>query len=384
MSVLFLARWYPSKYDPMPGLFIQRHAEAVALHADVSVVYPHAIQEKGDHLFEVNTGEVHGVFTVRVFYHVPESANLFTKSYRFFKAVNLGVQEVVKKKGSFQLIHVNVLTRLGFAALYYHWKFKIPYLITEHWTRYLKPFPFKNRIHKWISRWVVQKSAMVTTVSEDLTQAMKNCSLRHRDYRVIRNVVAPFFYTFPLSENRAKGKEFIHVSCFTDQQKNISGLLRVIGRLAEVRDDFHFLLVGEGEDLEMLKQYARELKIPEKVLAFKGLLEGKALAETMSNADALVLFSNYENMPVVINESLVLGVPVFSTRVGGISEIIDESNGRLVEKGDEQALVNLFIEFLNGQFSFDRKKIREDALNSFSYETVGTQLVSYYQEILNR
>lgn len=383
-NVLFLARWYPNRYDPMPGLFIQRHAEAVACHADVAVVYPHALSENAAHLFEVNTSDVQGVFTVRVFYHVPESANFLTKSFRFFKAVSLGVQEVIKKKGNFHLIHVHVLTRLGVAALYYKWKYKVPYLITEHWTRYLNLTPFKNSIHKRVTRWVVRKSALVTTVSEDMTWAMKNQGLQHRDYRVIRNVVAPFFYSLTLPEHNSKEKELIHVSCFTDQQKNISGLLRVIARMAEQRDDFHFSLVGEGEDLEKMIQYAQELKIPEKRLEFKGLLEGKALAEAMNRADALVLFSNYENMPVVINESLVLGVPVFSTNVGGIAEMINESNGRLVEKGDEEAMTNQLIGFLNAPTSFDREKIRTEALHSFSYETVGAQLVSFYEEILNR
>ena len=40
--IVFLARWYPHRYDPMFGLFVQRHAEAAALYNDISVVYVHA------------------------------------------------------------------------------------------------------------------------------------------------------------------------------------------------------------------------------------------------------------------------------------------------------------------------------------------------------
>ena len=32
--IVFLARWYPHRYDPMFGLFVQRHAEAAALFKD--------------------------------------------------------------------------------------------------------------------------------------------------------------------------------------------------------------------------------------------------------------------------------------------------------------------------------------------------------------
>ena len=37
--IIFLARWYPHRYDPMFGLFVQRHAEAAALFNDITVIY---------------------------------------------------------------------------------------------------------------------------------------------------------------------------------------------------------------------------------------------------------------------------------------------------------------------------------------------------------
>ena len=41
IKVLFLPRWYPHKHDPMPGLFIQRQAEALTSDCDVAVIYVH-------------------------------------------------------------------------------------------------------------------------------------------------------------------------------------------------------------------------------------------------------------------------------------------------------------------------------------------------------
>ena len=48
MKIVFLARWYPHKYDPMFGLFVQRHAEAAALHDKVTVVYVHPDENAKD------------------------------------------------------------------------------------------------------------------------------------------------------------------------------------------------------------------------------------------------------------------------------------------------------------------------------------------------
>ena len=58
-------------------------------------------------------------------------------------------------------------------------------------------------------------------------------------------------------------------------------------------------------------------------MSFTGLLEGQKLADELASGDFLVMSSNYENMPVVILEALASGLPVVSTNVGGIKEMID-------------------------------------------------------------
>ena len=41
IKVLFLSAWYPNRYDAMAGLFVRKHAEAVSLYCDVTVLYVH-------------------------------------------------------------------------------------------------------------------------------------------------------------------------------------------------------------------------------------------------------------------------------------------------------------------------------------------------------
>ena len=390
LRILHLARWYPNRFDPMPGLFIQRHAEAVALYADTMLVYTHAV-EKGllRDKFEIDFEEKNGVKTAKVYFRNPAHTipvwSNFQKTVRFLKANYLGIKAVSEHDTPFDLVHVHVLTRLGVIALYFKWIKKIPFVITEHWTRYLSLTDgFNGFFRKTLTKLVVKQAAVVTTVSEDLSRAMQSHGLKNPDYRVIANVVDDVFFQVRIPERKHKTKEFVHVSCFTDKHKNISGLLRVISSLAKQRQDFHFTLVGEGEDLEKMKVYAGKLGISEQVLTFTGLLEGKLLAEAMTHADALVIFSNYENMPVVINESFVLGIPVFSTRVGGIAEMVNNSNGRLIEKGDETALLKVLIDFLDERITFKTEAFRKQARKAFSPETVGISLMNIYKNILKR
>ncbi len=390
LKILNLCRWYPNRYDPMPGLFIQRHAEAAALYAEVSAVYAQCVpQNERDQTYETEVEEKNGVRAAHVYYREPRTRipgwRQLVKTWRFLKAVELGIQAVSGSVLNFDLVHVHVLTRLGAVALYLKWKYGTPYVITEHWTRYLNLTQrFRGSFRKWLTRLVVKHAAVVTAVSQDLIRAMQQHGLKNPDYRVISNVVDPvFFDVIPPSKNR-EIKELVHVSCFTDDQKNVSGLLRVIRDLAATRHDFHFTLIGEGEDLERMKTEAIRLKIPEQNLEFTGLLEGKPLAEAMARAGALVLFSNYENMPVVINESFALGIPVFSTEVGGIAEMVRDNKGFLVQKGDEQGLKKALNDFLDEKLTFDTVALRETAHRKFSKDAVGRDILKIYQTALEK
>ena len=53
--IVFLARWYPHRYDPMFGLFVQRHAEAAALFNDITVIYCQQTTDNGQQTLSPKT-----------------------------------------------------------------------------------------------------------------------------------------------------------------------------------------------------------------------------------------------------------------------------------------------------------------------------------------
>jgi len=388
LKVLFLARWYPNRFDPMPGLFIQRHAEAANRECHVGVVYTHVVEhEDASKIYNLDVDVINGVPTAKVYYKNPKrNIPLITqlvKAFRFYKANYLGIKEIKGQLGEFDLVHVHILTRLGLIALYYKWMRKKPFVVTEHWSRYLDlTAAFHGRIRKAITKIVVQNAAVVTTVTKNLADAMKNHGLKNKNYRVLANVVAEPFFDHNVIVKKADKRIITHVSCFEDKSKNVSGLLRVIQSLAKERNDFVFRMVGDGMDFAELKQYATDLGLNESQIVFTGLLESEELVKEMAVADLLVIFSNYENFPVVINESLTLGIPVFATSVGGIPEYVNNGNGRLLNAGDEADLKKLLHQYLNNQIVFDNQKIRGQSFNLFSPETIGKDLLSIYSQAI--
>ncbi|MDP2723360.1 MAG: glycosyltransferase [Bacteroidales bacterium] len=389
ITVFYFARWYPNRYDPMFGLFIQRHAEAVALFGNVGVVYVHAVTDQSNPKKpEIVYKLQNKVHTVEVYYPAAISKTAFLNQFiaitRFYKACYLGKKRLTKEIGNPDLLHIHILTRLGIIGLFYRWFYGIPFIVSEHWSRYLElTGSFNGRLRKFITRLVIKNASFVTTVTQNLAHAMQRHHLTGAPYVVMPNVVDSAFFDKTIVPKQPDGhKTFIHVSCFEDKSKNISGLLRAVKLLAGKRNDFRLVLVGHGMDFLRMKGYAEELGIPGNMLNFTGLLQGKDLVDQMSRADMLLVTSHYENLPVVIIESFVLGIPVLSTRVGGIAEIIDDSNGLLISPGDETELVAKMDQFLDGEIKFDSAVIRKQSRQRYTPEAVGKQLIDLYQQVL--
>ncbi len=382
-NILFLARWYPNRYDPMPGLFIRRHAEALSFKRNVAVIYPHAVYKSGAPLFELNVTGKNQLTEIVIYYRSFHSG--FGKVYNiaaFFLAIGKGFRTLQKQGFKPDFVHVHVLTRLAFVAFFLNITRQIPYGITEHWSRYL---PLRNEFNGWLrrktTRMLVKKSAFVTTVTENLAEAMKNHDLKNDHYLILPNVVDIQLFR-PIEKIEKSVFTFIHISCFEDQSKNISGLLRVISRLSLQRSDFRVIMVGEGMDLPLIHELAIQLNLHQPILTFKGLLQDQELANSLQQSDSLILFSNYENLPVVIPESFACGLPVIATKVGGIPEIVHPSNGILVNPGDENALLLAMSEMIDNYQRYHQSDIRAQVVKHNSTEAVGNFLANLYDQFI--
>jgi glycosyltransferase involved in cell wall biosynthesis len=386
LHILFLPRWYPHRNDKMFGLFVKRHAEAAALHHDVSVVYVHA-ESRVDQKTTIDRQLENGVLAFRIYYKqsgLGFGLGKLVNAIRFLMANFKGIKEAKGERGSFHLVHAHVLTRLALIALWLKWTKGIPYVITEHWSRYLpRTGSYSGRFRKWATKVSVSKAAWISTVTKNLADAMHHHGLHNMNYRILPNVVDVALFR-PHDKPRKEVTQFLHISCFEDRSKNVSGILRVLGRLKAQRTDFHCTMVGDGEDFTWLKQLAYELGLAPEHLKFTGVLEGETLVNELARADYMLMFSHYENLPVVIPESFACGVPVISSRVGGIAEVVNDTNGILVEPGDEEALLQVLSNALDHKFDFDIEAMRQLVVQQNSMQHVGLLLGQWYREVVNR
>jgi glycosyltransferase involved in cell wall biosynthesis len=378
LHVLYLVRWYPHKFDNMYGLFVKRHAEAAAIKHRVSVLYVHACAELPvKHEIEVKKGFINEYF----YYYRKAKTGIsildkILNNWQFIRG-HLALKRKISKP---DIIHVHILTRLGVIALWENKMRHIPYIVTEHWSRYQKGNRgYTGFLRKYLTRISVSHAAALTTVTKNLMEAMEAHKIKNQHSSVLNNVVDTKVF-FPANKSNKKSDliQLIHVSCFDDEPKNISGLIDCIYQLSKQRNDFRVDMVGTGRDFDKMVNKTKELGLYNTLIFFKGQLEGIHLGDAVRNADIMMLFSNYENLPVVINEAFCCGVPVIATDVGGIKEVVNSTNGRLVKKGDQAAFVAQLNEMMDHLETYDQKQIHQNAINQFSAISISEKLDEIY------
>lgn len=369
--IIFLARWYPHRYDPMFGLFVQRHAEAAALYNDISVIYVHPCT---DVPWRVSTDDeiINNVRTIRVYYK--KSKSKIVSLFRFFRANKLAMKQLPKP----DIIHVHVLTRLGLIAWWHKIVHGTPYIITEHWSRYLSGNDYNGFFRKRLTKMVVDSAAAVTTVTDILAKAMQSHGLHNKKYIIVPNVVD--INMFKPQPHHNKIPKIVHVSCFENKSKNITCLIDALQILEDKNIAFQCVFIGDGIDFKMTKDYSKKLKHQENI-RFTGVLEGQSLIDELASGDFLVLSSNYETQGVVILEAFACGLPVVATNVGGIPEIVNERNGILVSPHDPEQLAEAIHTMMLSYRNYDANTLRDGIIKKFSNESVGKLLNSIYKEL---
>lgn len=250
---------------------------------------------------------------------------------------------------------------------------------------------FKTAIFRFFETLTADLSDVIVTLSEGLKQELVDYGIASPDrFRVI-----PLGLDLEPFTNSIQWQGQFRAQLGGSTENPLVG---IIGRLVPVKNHalflsaarhilnnyphVRFVVVGDGERRAELEEQMSELGIASQV-HFVGWQQN--LPRIYADLDAIVISSNNEGTPVSLIEAMAAGVPVISTAVGGVPDLLHEGDfGSLVPAGDAQALGEEIIRVLDVGRTQTQARAREYVLQYYDAQRLIADVRALYLEILAR
>ncbi len=396
MNVFFIPSWYPSKTDPLPGIFFKEQAMALTKHFSQLNIGISTWGQNDERLLLWLRQPAKNI--TKLLLHKKPSGNTttvnqpnlieyFTPAYTWtskilngnfpniIRANSTNLKQFESNFGKVDLIHAHV----GFSAGYIAWRLsqahEIPYIITEQ----MSPFPHKMFVNKKNQldprlRIAYENSRKNIAISDNLEKKMKQFGIDH--LMKIPNLVDEDFFT-PTEMKKTRGAFTFFSLGRIVPQKGIDILLKAFSK---VSSNAELRIGGEGAYLAEYRSLAKKLNIDDKV-SWLGRLDKHGVLEEFQNCDAFVLPSRHESMGVVFAEAMAFGKPSIGTECGGPEEFIDEYCGYIVKPEDVSQLTDAMQSMIKNHQLFNSEKIRTQFEERFSSKVVCNEIMDLYRRI---
>lgn len=382
MRILWLCSWYPSPIEPFNGDFIQRHAKAASLLNDIHVI--HVIGEHNGVLNENHSESItrSGRLTEQlvIFKRGTSFIGKIISNYKWFAFYRKAIKDYIKKNDKPDIIHVHVPIKAGIIGLWIKHRYKIPLVVSEHWGIYnptvKNSYENRNMFFKIYTKKIIRRASLFLTVSSYLGEAINQMVIK-KTYHIVPNVVDTKLFCF-VKKQKKEIFRFIHVSNMAPI-KNTKGILNAFKSFCDQYDNAELIMIGNCDLSD--SNYAKELGLLNSTVFFKGEIPYPQVAKEMQQADSFILFSDMESFSCVIAEALCSGLPVIATKVGAIPELVNKTNGILVNPGNEGALLSSMSLMINDYTSYDREQIAIEAAEKFNFISIAKGFDNIYSSL---
>ena len=237
-------------------------------------------------------------------------------------------------------------------------------------------------------KFSIEQSDGVTAVSRFLKEKTLTNYHIEKDIEVIHNFIDTELYkpvcNCQFKEHAAPNGEKIlmHTSNFR-KVKRVQDTIHILSKVKEALPA-KLVLIGDGPERSECERIARELKL-EKDVIFLGKQDG--INEILSTADIFLLPSQSESFGLAALEAMACGIPVISSSVGGIPElVIHNETGYIAEIGDVDRMAKYAIDLLTNERKYAKfsENSRIRSVEVFETNIIVPQYVEYYEKILNQ
>lgn len=250
-----------------------------------------------------------------------------------------------------------------------------PLVVTAH-TIPEKAFSKKNEMQ--LKAGLMLGNTMLVAVSEENHNKCKEYfNLSNIRCRCVNNGVDTDKY----KQKKHDGFRFINVATH-NENKNQGSIIICFAKLRKIYDDVFLTLVGDGPLHKEYQELATSLNLGDSI-EFTG--QSSSPEDYYEKSDVYIQASHREAMPMSVLEGIAAGLPVISTDVGGLADVVKE-NGILVKDGDSDGLFNAMKTMREASTATieKMKNISKSLSHGYSSTIMTEQYMSIYDEMIKR
>lgn len=367
MRIAIVTAWYPSKKNPLYGIFVQNQAKALSEYCSVTVMLlkwsliPYQKEWKEDKVTIIEKGD----------FYFPNASEQFLNFWanryvRFFKSKH--------EKQKFDLVHCH--DHYGaFVGDKIKNELSIPFICTIHNSNIMN-----DKLVSWKQSYltrILKNANRVISVGSKLAKVLET-KYQINDVKVVPNYINTD--QFSIKPQRISSEfRFIFVGGL-EEHKGIMQLVRAF-HIAEINNaSLH--IVGTGVLENKIKTFVKENQL-DGLIVLHGNVSNQKIPELYNSANVCVSVSEYETFGVAILEAMSCGLPILFTASGGPNEIVASFAGVEIKERTVPGIIQGLKEIKEKYYSFEGEKIRAYVIEKYGFQQSIGVLLNEYKNLLD-
>ena len=384
MIIYLISPVYPNRINPMHGIFVQKQVELVSKkNHKVVVINPSTYNYKDLILKKIRKKITHFVVDN---IHIYQNHYFDFMQLRFLKISQMKfsfylrkmLKISIKEHGYPDIVHLHFGAITSKSVIKYFEKLKIPVVITEHQSIYLRQklkrtivsdlLYATNNAKMFLTVSNVLKSSMSRYVNENKITVLNNtieCKIDSND--IVSNKITMLDkFVFFTASNLIKSKNVLFlVSQFHNAFNNSQVELRI---------------AGEGLEKKRIENYIRRNDISNIILL--GRLNSSEMLNEYRNSHCYVSASKIETFGITYREAMMFGKPVVAIFNDGIAENWSDEFGFLVKS--EERFADALQKMVKNYHLFDNEKISNRNRLLYDSNSIVEKLIDIYSNVLKK
>jgi glycosyltransferase involved in cell wall biosynthesis len=299
-------------------------------------------------------------------------------------------------QNSFDVIHIHdwLTAPVGIASKFY---LKKPLVSTLHSTELGRTQGLTHHSSFMIDGlewWTAFESKKVIVTSNSMKFELKNhYDLPLEKIEVIPNAIDGTKYEKKVDQIKVKKRYGVasneRIVLFVGRltpQKGVQYLIKAIPLILSQNSDVKFVISGDGWEKDYLQKLSFTTGCADKVF-FTGFLSDSDLIDLTNSSDVLVVPSVYEPFGIVALEGMAAGVPIVTSDVGGLTEIVEhERTGVLVYPQNPSSL-SWGVNRVLSDKDFSRwivKNAKNKIQKIYSWDAVAVKTIKVFEKSCER